>query len=582
MKRHWFSNTNKGSYELSSDNLSLKSSRDKQHKSTNDLTNIKVSPLPSRRLNHGASSRESTAAASTSTVGDRLPAHNSNAHDHVVAIPLKETAVGLPKRMHRRQKSSGNWKMLLNESEEPTTNSAPESLAGDVNSMDPVRKPVSTKQSRPLSFFQQISQEEPKSTKGYEHKQKRGEVFPWSENLGTPSPSASSKSEPVYSLSDKSGVSTPNELIENGLYTSDIYGKNEPKDKVVMSEEVLTGMHFEKPTRLEFETKVSIASAARADSEMLSAPEESEELVTVCKYHEFPTDNDSTQRQITDDCPTRVKRSIHDAEQEYVQRNSDPSSMKKKRAMSDGKRRSYPLEADSSSANSSSVCRLPAGDMEVKCEILKISNFEADGEVTEDKTFVLLDPKVKSGGSKPRVCIKTFSETKDDGVVSERYKLAEATGETIIDTSDDSVTSTSASLSEKSCDTLTTENLKIDSHCLPSDCSRNSSLKRSTLYKSSLGLSVQPSTRASFDEQSISSEKESLYSSISTKSYSVNDLTLLERPSGFCTLDMKKMLGSFRMLDNIISEYTTSFTRKSFISCTRIFYCTCRVEVGML
>lgn len=563
MKKRWFNNTNKGSYELSSDNLTSKGSRDKQHKSTNDLTTIKVSPehsrrLDSRRLDRSSSSQESSpAATSTSAASERLPAtdklpalerlqpRSSDPHGHVdthghsVSIPLKETAVGSPKRMHRRQKSSGNWKMLLSESETGATSSAPESLAGDTGIIDPVRKPVSTKESRPLSFFQHISQEEPGSMRVKEQKPKRAEVFPWSEVIGTPSPSPSAKSEPKFNMSDHSIGS---ETVENGVTAPDTVSK--PVDA------------FGKQAHSDKESSVAIASVVLTDTVGVNMLEKNEGL-TDCVPHNLSTNNGVANQVIRDEC-TRAKRSIHRSEKDYVQRSSDPSSMKKKRVMSESKRRSYPLGADSGSSDS--IEPPLAEDVEVKCEILKISNFEADGEVTEDKTFVLIDPNVKTGSSKPRVCIKTFSESKDDDAISERYKLAEAAGETIIDASDDSATSTSTSLSDKSTNTLSNRYLKPSSPFML-DSGRKSSLKRSTLYRSSHELSSQPSVR-SFDEQSISSEKESLFNSISTKSYSVNDLTLLDRPSGFCTLDMKKMLGSFRMLDNIISEHATQFSRE--------------------
>lgn len=598
MKR-WFNHSSKGSYELAADQQS-KSAKDKTPSSpTNDVTDMTVSPLPAKR-------------------SDMNSSHASNRNGHTVEaaaspVQVKETAVGSPKKSHRRQKSSGNWQMLL--ADTPRPDGEPKKEGEDVpdaSLSEPIRKPVSSKEARPLSFFRQIAMEEGDPVAQAGVKTKKMEIFPWPESLGTPSPVSTpeifdtaagmelmSESVSPMDVDQKpdSGVDNDESCADSAAADTSIHPESHPSsaDKLsihkVDTEEKFLQLDVNDASAIPIDspfTSMNIEDIEEAVSDS-AGKAQSEDLIGSASLPvgekatatSLPTagslsgssacsgaDSDRLdERCVGTSEPVETEgfsRSINHSEQGLVLRTSDPSSVKRKRKLlSSGKRNSYPMSFDSSTQVQARM-----EDPEVRCEILKISDIDGDDAEAEQKTFVVIDPSLGVEGHSHRLCIRSFSEMMDDyensDSESERYRLAVAAGETVIDTSDES---TGSSERQAAAQTWTTSEHNPPSASISHDDGEIESREKGTLrwqgYKSSAEL-LSISSMRSFDDASLCSERESMLSirsGFSNKSYSVNDLTSVERPPGFCTLDMKKMLGSFRMLDNIISEHS-AVTRK--------------------
>lgn len=594
MKR-WFSSSK--TYELSADQSQQKSSKDRQAKLGSDLSNSKVT-------------------GDEKTAGSTAEPDGETATVVPVAISLKETTVESSRKSHRRQKSSGNWKMLLGDAALPSqtpseelgknTNSS-NSLVDDTlaSSLQPVRLPVSSKEARPLSFFKNISADE--SVRHVDAKPKRSEIFPWGGSQ-TPSPS----SENSIPAAERSVDSSTKENGGDGkLFLSALAGDRKLKQSEYKSrlsrisqslEDSSPSTETPSSTRLSNSVTPDILQELPVDAlecNMSNLSNDTEEPDT--ERRDDSSDNCSVVRKesITDDeitIPSPVSiakgymaddvtdnndgidsdshdgdsieagstlpftRAIHELENEHVKRNSDPCSVKRRRKHSQSKRRSFPQSLDDS--HDIDLSEAADVDMDVKCAILKISAVEAETTL-EKETFVLIDPaveKLEAHGRK--ISLKSFTGIvpEQSDMESEQYRLAETMGETLVDTTSEESTSASDHPMD------TNPNELPDKHFLkfPEEIrSEKFGLRKSSMFKSNTELSSL--TGRSLDEASAGgSEKGSLHSfksSLSNKSYSVNDLTLLERPSGFGTLDMNKLVGSFQMLDSIISEHAVQ-TRK--------------------
>ncbi|XP_067945247.1 protein furry homolog-like [Watersipora subatra] len=560
MKR-WFGGGK--TYDLSSDQSSQKSSKDKPSKSGLDSITGKVV---------------------SSSAGDGkslLVAQENGEVASTVTINLKETTVESAKRSHRRQKSSGNWQMLLGDSPQPSDSNEKsldkdliKSKSEEIVLPQPLRVPVSSTEARPLSFFQKISAEE--GSHQSVGKPNKAEIFPWGSSK-TPSPSSESSSELTDKIREAHLVKTPEveKPLENQKFKQTRYKKQLSKISQSVGDDLPITSYpnspelIEKPLPTEANcerqgmtdnidnTHLVEESNCREDvNEGLSDTDEIIKQVSIASYItdsvadvDKRIDGSSNESKAKHSSLQRT-RPIHEFENQHVKRNSDPCSVKRRRNSYNSKRRSFPQTVEDRELGKGSEV-----EMDMKCEVLKISAVEA--EVTADKkAFVLVDPALdKSEGLVKRISLKSFSESvsveRPDGfsdTESERYRLAEAMGETVVDTA-----------SEESTSSLQTVEMKPQHLKIPEDSrSYQSSLRKNSMFKSNSELSSH--TCRSFDETSVvGSDKESFHSfrsSLSNKSYSVNDLTLLERPSGFGTLDMNRLVGSFQMLDSILSEHT--------------------------
>lgn len=598
MMRRWFSSSK--SYELSADQVSqAKLAKERQTKSAVDSTS------GSTKL---VSQDEKSVAEQNVEVQTAVAP---------VAINLKETTVEPPKKSHRRQKSSGNWQMLLGDSAQPlepqpVSHEYPKATNGSASNSDdgstasqPVRLPVSSKEARPLSFFQKISADQ--SIRHSDSKPKRAEIFPWGERK-TPSPSPSAGEGAVNLSISKTTDNLPSASVD--IYAADaqlIPSETPSNQKLKMDqykarlsrisqsvEDELPSAQLTKPqvTDVTVETDQdediinrklveengscepfsNVAGEetcpAAIDVEIMSrvsvgtnSTEANEEDNRLSMLYNDNADGPCDITTNSETLPLPYTRAIHKLENQHVKRNSDPGSVKRKRRHSPSKRKSFPESLGKTLSESQEV------DMEMKCEILKISTIDAEVSTTDHETFVLVDPALENlDGHVRRVSVRSFTDAtaavveESSDTESERYRLAEATGETFVDT-----TSEESSTSGSHMDTTAASNeCNGTKYLMLPDSSSKSNLRRHW-FKSSTELSSLSTIAHSFDDASLGgSDKGSLRSfksSLSNKSYSVNDLSLLERPSGFGTLDMNRLVGSFQMLDSIISEHTVP-TRK--------------------
>ena len=561
MKR-WFGGSK--SYELSADQVSLKGSKDKTGKSTDSKT-----------------SSPSEEHAPTASLGS-------------VTISLKETTVESPKRSHTRQKSSGNWKMLLGDSLQPTenqqtlhpnTNEANSGVVdGKQSPVEPVRLPVSSKESRPLSFFQKISTSDETTTSKNTKtsKSQTMEVFPWGErqqplstansagntSSGLPdfdSEKSEQKLKQIQFTSQLSRISQSLEdespIISPRITKLDSTDDQELTSSTNMESSGISSIVEDKHLTDELQGENNDTNEDKAEHE--DGVEITKQLsLSINSHNEYFNSNDddnslmelSVRERGSLERTVQHSRAIHQLENQHVKRNSDPCSGKRRRKQSaDSKRKSFPQTVNDSDLNATQDA-----DMDMKCEILKISAVEAE-IAAEKETFVLVDPELEKLGHVRRISLKSYTECSLEeseqvsDTESERYRLAEASGETVVDTASEE----SVSIAE----TNTTEvhALKLPESAPAGQCTlrRKSAFKSNTELSSLVGRSFEESYAAGSDRGSLHSFR----STLSNKSYSVNDLTSLERPVGFGTLDMNKLVGSFQMLDSIISEHMVQ-TRK--------------------
>lgn len=617
MKR-WFNSSK--SYELSAEQQTRGSNRESKTKATSpEVKVVGASPLLSKK---------------SEAVRPNTLEKNGEAS---LAITVKETTVESAKRSHRRQKSSGNWQMLLGETNKPSPTSTLESQKADSDngasqtpSPRPVQVPVSCKETRPLSFFQKISVDDEPLLR-QEAKPKKSEIFPWGESQ-TPSPSPSNddskRFKPIVDsspdVSDRApsiqSIPMPAEIATGPEDVLDIRSASDERKKLKdyktqlshisqsleddPPQEIQTDYTDTAPTHIDNGPVVedcidSVTSHDEQDQDLsehnvsnycedisissmddvtnIHATEESIDEPLIPHVHDnvstapiMPFDNSTSQLESLDETvaegdkpspPKQFPRAIHELEHHHVKRNSDPLSVKKKRRQSASKRKSFPLTVGDSMDSSS----------EMKCEVLKISTVDIDVVPLEDETFVLVDPALQNvEGHVRRVSVKSFSDvmSEEPEVVSdtesEIYRLAMATSETLIDTTTSEDSLNSADPSEVLSIEMDYERPKMDLLHAALPMAR---LRRS-VYNSNNELSSLANIR-SLDESSICESdrgsQHSFKSSLSNKSYSVNDLTMLERPAGFGTLDMNRLVGSLQMLDSILSEHTAA-TRKSIYS----------------
>ena len=103
MKR-WFNSSK--TYELSGEQIARGSNRESKSKATSpEVKVVTASPLLSKKGDD-----------------DKSVSLDKNGESSV-SITVKETTVESAKRSHRRQKSSGNWQMLLGETNKPSPTS---------------------------------------------------------------------------------------------------------------------------------------------------------------------------------------------------------------------------------------------------------------------------------------------------------------------------------------------------------------------------------------------------------------------------------------------------------------------------
>jgi len=588
----------------------------------------------------GKSRRERTPSTGDAKTGLRLQATVSANNSVSEAASQPETAAAASSRKnHRRNKSSGNWTMLLGDTPAPSDT--------------PKRVPVLSKEARPLSFFREISSEEDvQLAKNQQKAPKLKEIFPWASESTEDAQKANpitDKAEEIHSETDYSTM-----LIHNGAPASPVNaaarGRSstspgslsadsrscstsststsvftsltnlnvacgpgsassslaahtsrrspDPSSANVAVSVVMTDtspVAGKEPITVADPIAAVAVSAAlvgasvalvTADSpivasdELMSGTGLSADPADLCMdtdvpaaavtqptidkiaTHELDKANDSLYESDNKPDSAAVDNSLlmephHESDSPNhntpfirglldveSKRSTDPSSVKSRRRRSASKRNSFPISMPDAMLE-------PAE--ELQCEILKITDIDTD-ESRVDQTFVLVDPAaVMTDGHKRKVSIRSFTGSLEEtrslsDTESEKYRLAEAAGETIID----STPSLSEGSGSSAAQTESTHSLLV----VPEDSnSRRHALSSSTTLN----------TR-SFDEYSLSSKRSSRGSLLSTtfsnKSYSVNDLTSIERPTDFGTLDMKKMLGSFRMLDSIISEHAVPTTRK--------------------
>ena len=621
MKR-WFNSSK--TYELSGEQITRGSNRESKSKATSpEVKVVTASPLLSKKGD------------------DDISVSLDKNGESSVSITVKETTVESAKRSHRRQKSSGNWQMLLGETNKPSPTSTLESQKSGADgatknpSPRPVRVPVSSKEARPLSFFQKISIDDEPILR-QDAKPKKSEIFPWGESQ-TPSPSPSTEdSRRFVPITDSSPDVTDKILPLQGNTTNPVEISDESeseyvklgskldderkklKDYKAQLSHISQSLEDETPQDLETDSgsahldkslvvdlnNDSVEPCVELDSSEHDPFNYSEKIAEshidqVTSLHttdvtvdepllQHVHDNLSTGSDLTCDdsttqpdgfsetisehdnspatTPKQNSRAIHELEQHHVKRNSDPLSMKKKRRQSASKRKSFPLAVgDSMDSNS-----------ELKCEVLKISTVDIDVTPKQDEAFVLVDPALQNTeGHVRRVSVKSFNEIMPEepevtsDTESERYRLAMATSETLIDTttSEDSLTSAEQPDTEVTDGELEKPKLDLLHPVLPL-----ARLRRS-VYNSNHELSSLANVRSLDESSACESERGSQHSfrsSLSNKSYSVNDLTQLERPAGFGTLDMNRLVGSLQMLDNILSEHTAA-TRKLYSSALTTF-----------